>query len=432
MAQTSSNTQTFDPIRRIRVEGDNQSIDGPEGRSLWARADRVLPGGMVYRSRSADMAGRGILPGFIASADGCRVTDVDGRGYIDFMGANGPNLLGYRHPEVEAAARDQASQATSASMFPPAMVDIVEALVDRYDDMAWGMVAKTGSETLSLAARIARQDTQRAHLIAFTAAYHGSDAELALIPPAGQLSDLTANVHRIAWNDADGLRELAARQGNDVAAMLLNPLDQRSRAPTVEASEAFVAAITEVQQQYGIRLVFDDVRHGFRLHPQGSERLLGVHPDLICLGKALGNGYSISAIVGREDLRQAASRIMFTSTYVFEAPPMCAALATLTVYERDDVFAHISRVGQRLKEGILAAAEKAGHRISMTGPVTMPTLLFEDDPEFTRLLSFASHSAHLGAIFHPAVNWNLSLAHQDADIDEAISIAEEAFRSTEQ
>ena len=411
------------------MEGDNQSVDGPEGRALWERADRILPGGMVYRSRSADMVGRrGVLPGFIASASGCRVTDVDGRSYLDFMGANGPNLLGYLHPEVEAAAQAQARQATSASLFPPAMIEIVEALVDRYADMSWGMVAKTGSETLSLAARIARQETQRTHLIAFTAAYHGSDAELALIPPPGRLADLTASVHRVAWNDADGLRELAARRGSEVAAMLLNPLDQRSRTPTEYASEAFIAAITEVQQLYGIRLVLDDVRHGFRLHPRGSEHLLGVHPDIVCLGKALGNGYSISAIVGREALRQAASRIMFTSTYVFEAPPMCAALATLEIYDRDRVFDHLTRTGQRLKDGILAAAEEAGQRVSMTGPVTMPTLLFENDPEFTRLLTFAGQAAHLGAIFHPAVNWNLSLAHTDADIDEAISIAQQAFR----
>jgi glutamate-1-semialdehyde 2,1-aminomutase len=157
---------------------------------------------------------------------------------------------------------------------------------------------------------------------------------------------------------------------------------------------------------------------------------VGVQPDLICLGKALGNGYSISAIVGREVLRKAASKIMFTSTYVFETPPMCAALATLDVYDRDDVFKHISHVGKRLRNGILAAAKKTGHRISMTGPATMPTLLFDNDPKFNRLDTFAAHAARLGAIFHPSVNWMLSFAHKDADIDEAVSIAEEALKLT--
>jgi glutamate-1-semialdehyde 2,1-aminomutase len=413
------------------VGDTTQSIDGPKGQSLWQRADRLLPGGAVYLSRSAEMVGhRGMLPGFIAAASGCRVTDVDGRSYVDFMGANGPNLLGYLHPEVEAAAQAQARQATSASFFPPAMIDVVDALVERHANMSWGMVAKTGSETLSLAARIARQDTQRSHLIAFTGAYHGSDAELAPRPPPGQLTELTTNVLRVAWNDAGGLRDLAARHGDQIAAMLLNPLDQKSRTPTVEASEEFIQAVNDTQAAHDIRLILDDVRHGFRLHPLGTEHLIGVSPDLVCLGKALGNGYSISAIVGREALRRAASQIMFTSTYVFEAPPMRAACAMLEVYDRDDVFAHITRAGQRLRHGMLAAAQAEGHEISMTGPVTMPTLLFENDLDHKKLYAFAGHAAKLGAIFHPTVNWNLSLAHRDEDIDEAIAIAQDALRLT--
>lgn len=87
-------------------------IDGPKGRALWERADQVLPGGGIYLSRSADLAGRGVIPGFMASAKGCRVTDVDGRSYIDFLCANGPNLLGYLQPEVEEAALSQTKPAT--------------------------------------------------------------------------------------------------------------------------------------------------------------------------------------------------------------------------------------------------------------------------------------------------------------------------------
>ena len=94
---------------------ERPSMDGPKGRDLWARADAVLPGGGVYFTRSADMAGRGVLPGFIAAAQGCTVTDVDGRSYVDWLCANGPNLLGYRHPEVEAAVADELTRASTAS-----------------------------------------------------------------------------------------------------------------------------------------------------------------------------------------------------------------------------------------------------------------------------------------------------------------------------
>lgn len=405
-------------------------IDGPRGQALWHRADRVLPGGAVYLSRSADMAGRGVLPGFVQSASGCRITDVDGRSYIDFLGANGPNLLGYRHPEIEAAARAQADESTSASFFPPALVEVVESLLARYQAMSWGLVGKNGSEAVSLATRVARQASQRPELVAFRAAYHGSSAELAGGPPPGPLADLTARVHRLPWNDADRLRDLVAARPDAIAAIVLNPLDQNPRQRTREPSRDFVAAVREVRQRHGTLVVLDDVRHGFRLHPRGSEHLLGIEPDLICLGKALGNGHAISALLGTASLRRSVRKILYTSTYVFEAPPMRAALRMLEIYDRDRVFERITAAGNRLRNGLLDAARDAGHRVNISGPAAMPTLLFESDPDFSRQLTFARRAAELGAIFHPALNWNLSLAHQPADIDEALRIASRAFRET--
>ncbi len=97
-------------------------IDGDIGRALWQKADEVLPGGGIYLSRSADMAGRGIVPGFVSAAEGCRITDADGRSYIDYLGANGPNILGYQHREIEAAVRRQMETLTSASFFPAAQI----------------------------------------------------------------------------------------------------------------------------------------------------------------------------------------------------------------------------------------------------------------------------------------------------------------------
>jgi glutamate-1-semialdehyde 2,1-aminomutase len=160
-------------------------VDGPQGAALWARADRVLPGGGIYLSRSADMARRGVLPGFIVAAEGCRVTDADGRSYLDFLCANGPNLLGYRHPEVEEAARRQAQRMTSASLFPASLVEVIEQLVARFEGMAWGVVSKNGSEVVALAIRVARQHTQRRLVITFDKAYHGNDPRVRILAPAG-------------------------------------------------------------------------------------------------------------------------------------------------------------------------------------------------------------------------------------------------------
>ena len=163
------------------------------------------------------------------------------------------------------------------------------------------------------------------------------------------------------------------------------------------------------------------------MHPEGSHRALGIDPDIACLGKALGNGYAISGLLAKEHLREAARKILYTSTYVFETPPMQAAITTLTVYRRDDAFGHMVAMGERLRDGITACADAAGLDISYTGPVTMPTLLFNNDKGLTRLKQFAGLAAEGGVILHPMANWMLSAAHGPADIDETISVASAAM-----
>lgn len=416
-----------EPRGRYKVD---HPVDGDIGRALWEKADKVLPGGGIYRSRSADMAGRGVLPGFIASATGCRVTDVDGKSYIDFMGANGPNILGYGHPEIEAVVRRQMETMTSASLFPPALVEVVERLVQRFDGMEWGVVSKNGSEVVSLGARIARQHTKRPGLITFQRAYHGNDPEFAAAPPAGPLADITSRVFRLPWNDPQALIDHARAHGDNIAAIVLNPVDQTPMTDTEFANADFISAINLVRDRHGIQLVLDDVRHGFRLHPKGSHHLLGLTPDLLALGKALGNGHAISTVVGQEHLRSAARKILYTSTYMFEAPPMQAAMKMMEIYDRDDVFDHMNDMGTRLQLGLLSAGKREGHDISYSGPVTMPTLLFLNDPDGIKGRTFAHEAAIRGSILHPVLNWNLSAAHTPDDIDETIEIASHAFAAT--
>ncbi|MEM9566234.1 MAG: aminotransferase class III-fold pyridoxal phosphate-dependent enzyme, partial [Actinomycetota bacterium] len=399
------------------------------GAALWERADAVLPGGVMYLSRSADAAGRGVLPGFIATADGCRVSDADGRTYIDFLCANGPILLGYHHPEVDAAADAQAARARSSSLYPPTLVDFAERLVERTPGMAWAVAAKNGSDTVALALRAARAATGRAKVVQFEAAYHGFAPEL--VPAGTGVTDAArSDVVRCGWNDATALLAAADEHADDLAAIVLNPVDQSMASRAVAAAPEFVAAIEDVRRRTGAKLVFDDVRHGFRIHPDGSHVAVGVEPDLLCLGKALGNGHAISALLGSEELRPAASRLWFTATFCFEAVAMRAAITTVEVYERDDVFATIDRAARRLRDGVTAAADRFGHTMDYTGPPATPSIVFADDPRSRVARRFAAEAAHRGALFHPTLNWFVSAAHDDAAIDEAIEIAVDALAAT--
>ena len=177
------------------------SADGPLGEKLWDRADRVLPGGRIYLSRSADFAGRGVLPGFIAAGDGCRIVDPDDKTYIDFLCANGPILLGHHHPEVDAAASKQAAIADSTSLYPPVLVEFSERLVERTADATWVVVGKNGADMVALGCRVARAATGRSKIVQFTDAYHGFAPELVPMG-AGVPEQSRSDVVRVVWNGA--------------------------------------------------------------------------------------------------------------------------------------------------------------------------------------------------------------------------------------
>ena len=407
----------------------NGTVDGREGTRLWERADKVLPGGNIYISRSARMAGEDVLPGFVRSAEGCRLVDVDGREYIDFLCGNGPNLLGYRHPEVEAEANRQAALMDLTSFFPERMVEWSERLLLWGEEFQWVIHAKNGSDTTDLAARVMRNHSRRPLIILFQNAYHGFKREFSLqyerVPDKG-----LENIVRLPWNDVASFEGFIDNNRQQIAGILINPVDQSPARETINITADMAASIRKAQEQSGVLVALDDVRHGFRLHPKGSHKTIGINPDLLCLGKALGNGYATAALLGKEPLRKSASQLQFTATYVFSSVAFAAAMKTMDIYERDNAFDQMMNMGKRLVDGLYAAAERHGQEIKLSGPLTMPNLLFLGENRGQRCREFCRQAALQGVIFHPSLNWFLSAAHTQVDIDEALSVAESSFGRT--
>lgn len=408
----------------------SDSVNGPRNSALWRRADELIPRGGIYFTRSARFAGNDVLPGFIDYAEGCRVTDVDDRSYIDFNCGNGPNLLGYRHPEIEAAAQAQAQKTDLAAFYNEAMVDYAERLIRWSGTMQWVIPVKNGSDATNLALRTMRSARQNALVILFTSAYHGFGPEIALSPEF-DADGATRNILRLPWNDVGALNDALHAHGSNVAGIMLNPLHQSPVQVTRTTSQEFIAAIENFRAETGAFVAVDDVRNGFRLHPRGSHRFMGIEPDLLCLGKALGNGHAVSALLGKDALRAGVEQIQLTATYMFSAVAHRVGIAVLDVYERDAVFNHLQAMGKRLVDGLTRVGREQGHEdILLSGPETMPMFLLQNDVRAKRARIFAREAALRGAIFHPTLNWFLCHAHKEADIDEAISIGEEAFRHT--
>ena len=173
--------------------------------------------------------------------------------------------------------------------------------------------------------------------------------------------------------------------------------------------------------------MLDEVRTGMRLHRSGSWEPLGVRPDLSAWSKAIANGHALAAVTGVDGLRDAATRIFTTGSFWAGGVAMAAALATSAVAEREDLVGHLERVGRRFRDGIAAQAAGHGLVVRQSGPVQLPLILFDNDPDFERGSLFTAEALARGVYLHPRHNMFLSLAHTEADIDRALSVTDEAF-----
>lgn len=398
-----------------------------ESHALFKRASEVIPGG-IYGHASPAATVPGVFPYFAKHAEGCHYTDVDGNQYIDYMCGYGPIFLGYRNAEVDAAAAE--AQATGDCFNHPTeySVQLAEKLVETIDSADWAVFGKNGSDMTSWATRVAREFTGRKRIAKITHAYHGIDPWC--VPGyGGVIMEDRSQIDNFYWNDIESLNKLISRKGDDLAAIIVTPFHH----PAFDDSELpdpdFVKSINRLCKANGILLILDDVRCGFRLHPQGSHCRYRWKPDLMCYSKALGNGYPISATTGSGRLKIAASKTFLTGSFWNAAAPMAAALKTLEIAKRDKVSDQLEVQGQRLIDGMLAIGKEHGLELISSGPPAMPYVRVANDPSFRRQQQLCATAIQNGLYLHPHHNWFLSAAHTSEVINETLDRFEKTVRS---
>jgi glutamate-1-semialdehyde 2,1-aminomutase len=391
----------------------------------FERARRVVPGG-VYGHQSPALLTRGHFPFFLESASGCRIRDVDGNEYIDFMCAYGPMVVGYGNPEVERAAAEQRARCDTGNLPAPVFVELAERLVALTPGAQWATFAKNGSDVCTWAIAIARKATGRDVVVKVDGAYHGVHDWCNAIRH-GFLESDRSSIRSFRWNDLDGLARLFADRPSTIAAVIVTPFRHDVFSDLEMPASGFLEGVRELTARHGTVMIVDDVRAGFRLHMGGSTQLWRVTPDLLAYSKALANGYPLSALLGAEHLRDAASEVFITGSFFTQAVPLRAALATLDVLERTDGIARIDQAGRRFTDGLRAQAKRARLRVTVSGPPAIPFMTFANDEKFRMNRAFAGECADGGVFLHPTHNWFLSAAHADADIDAALGATERAF-----
>ena len=370
----------------------------------------------------------GAVPYFAAEGFGCRYRDVDGNTFIDFMGGYGPMILGYRHPEVEAAA-DAARRLGAAFNHPtPLLVELAEKLTQRIAFADWAVFGKNGADLVNWSIMVAREVTQRPKILKIRGAYHGA-AAWCTPGHGGLIPEDRAHIHDFPFNDVAALEALFARHRGQVAGLILTPFHHPAFADSQLPTPEFVAACNRLCREHGVLQILDDVRCGFRLSTSGSHTVYGYAPDLAIYCKALANGHPISACVGRAAHQAAASRVFLTGSYWNDPAPMAAALACLDIIARDHIPQKLAALGERFVTGFLALGEKHGVPLVASGPPAMPYVRVADDPSFIRTQRLCAAAVTQGVFLHPHHNWFISAAMTQPDIDESLARLDAALLS---
>ena len=419
-------------------------------RNLFLQAKRVIPGGVNSPVRAFQAVGG--TPIFIRGAAGSRVVDEDGGEYIDYIASWGPMILGHGRPEVVAAIREAAGRGTSYGAPTLAEIAMAERIVSAFPSVEMVRMVSSGTEATMTAIRLARGWTGREKIVKFIGCYHGHADSLLVKAGSGvatlgipgspgiprSLAELTIPV---PFNNADAVREVFARFGEEIACVIVEPV--AGNMGVVPPRPGFLETLREVTRENGALLIFDEVITGFRLAYGGWQTLTGIGPDLTCLGKIIGGGLPVGAVGGNRTIMEhlaPTGPVYQAGTLSGNPLAMAAGITTLDIL-RDASYEEIDRRAADLGAGFLDLFRTKGIPVRINRVGSMFTLFFtaEDVVDFET----ASHSdtALYARFFRGmlAAGINLapaqfeagfvSFAHTDNDIARTVEACEKALKT---
>jgi glutamate-1-semialdehyde 2,1-aminomutase/spore coat polysaccharide biosynthesis protein SpsF len=377
----------------------------------------VIPGCAQTFSKGYTQHVQGVAPLFLQRGQGYRVWDVDGNEYIDYIQGLLANILGYAHPEVNAAASAQYDEGHSFSLPHPLEVQLAERLTRLIPCAEMVRFGKNGSDATSGAVRAARAFTKRDRIAC--CGYHGwqdwyigSTTRNAGVPGA-----VRALTHPFPYNDLPTLEKLLREHPGEFAAVIMEPVN------FVEPQPGHLQAVKELTHKHGALLIFDEICTGFRFALGGAQARYGVLPDLACFGKGMGNGFPIACVVGRSAVMRIFEESFFSFTFGGEAASLAATLKVLNILEQTDALARMEANGRWLQEGFNALAQEAGlaERFQCVGHPSWSLLKFRDANGVDSLLErslFQQETVKRGILL--MVTHNITAAHDSEAIERTL------------
>lgn len=423
---------------------------------MFERSRKLIPGGVNSEIRGPAW---GLLPGvyplFMKRGKGSKIYDVDGNEFIDYQLGHGPMILGHSHPAVNEAAMRQIELGTCFGAQLELEYELAEKMVDAVPCAEMVRFMSGGSEATNAAVRIARAYTGKTKIAIMDWSYHGCDDwsqasvsggtglnYLKAVTKLGIPKNILENIVILPWNDPGTIDRVMKRHEHDVAAVILEPTT-----PEVQPEEGFLKALREITLEHDALLIFDEVKTGFRLSYGGAQEYFKVTPDLATFSKAMGNGFPISAVVGkREMMDPIATQVQLVGTFNSNSLSMAASLATLNVLGANNgqAYEHLFDIGNKLQKSLRDAIEDVGIEtiVQGTGPMFRPIFTkfekisniqelrnTEEHPNKKRSAVLSTELLKKGMWPHPDHLWYVSTAHSQEDVDKTSEALEDAFRA---
>jgi len=405
-----------------------------KGQKLWEKAKKIIPGGNQLISKRSHRFLPDLWPSYYSKAKGCEIWDLDGTHYYDFAGMGiGCCILGYADNEVNSAAIKAINDGSATTLNCYEEVKLAEKLIEinNWADMV--RFSRGGGEACAIAVRIARAATGRSK-VAFCG-YHGwhdwyiaanlsgtstlDEHLLEGLSPAGVPKELKNTTFPFNFNKINELESIIDRHGDEIGVIIMEP--ERNFPP----EKGFLEKIREYADKIGAVLIFDEITSGFRMNIGGLHQIYNIFPDIAVYGKGLGNGFPISAIVGRKEVMDAAQTSFISSTFWTERVGFTAALATLEKMEKENIPNYLISYGKQINEGWKKISHKHGIELEIGGIPPLTHFSFKADNNYEMQTLYNQEMLKKGFLCGPMVY--VSFAYSEELIKKFIEYSDEAF-----
>lgn len=418
--------------------------------SLFQQAQQFIPGGVNSPVRAFRSVGG--TPRFIERAEGAYLFDVDGNRYIDYIGSWGPMIAGHAHPEVIEAVREAALKGLSYGAPTALEGEMAETICQLIPSIEMVRMVSSGTEATMSAIRLARGFTGRKVIVKFEGCYHGHSDSLLVKAGSGALTfgqpsspgvplELAQFTLTLDFNNSEQVREVFAARGHEIACVIVEPVAGNMNC--IPPVAGFLETLRDVCDQSGAVLIFDEVMTGFRVALGGAQAYYGVKPDLTTLGKIIGGGMPVGAFGGRKDIMSCLSplgAVYQAGTLSGNPIAMSAGLTMMKIIARAGFYERVNEVCSSLVTGLKAEADKAGIPFTVVNVGGMFGIYFTEQPRIdTYAQATQCNTTRFNQFFHLMLDNGVylapsayeagfvSTAHTDADIQQTIQAAAQAF-----